>query len=170
MVVLDGLGDGLQDHGFTGLGRGHDKTALAFADRRHQVDDPRRQVFGAAVADFQLQTLLRKQRRQVLKDDLVPCLFRGFEVDLVDLEQREVALAFLRRPDLAGYIVAGAQVEAPDLAGGDVDIVRSGQVGAARGTQKSESVLQDLQYTAAVDVFALSGMGLEDFENNVLFS
>jgi hypothetical protein len=38
------------------------------------------------------------------------------EVDLVDLEQREVALAFLRRPDLARHRVAGAQAEPPDLA------------------------------------------------------
>ena len=170
MVMLDGLRYGLQDHGFAGLGRRYDETALALADGRHQVDDPGGQVLGAAVTHLQLQTLLREQRRQVLEDDLVARLFRRFKVDLVDFEQREVALAFLGGPDLAGDIVAGTQVKASYLAGRDVDIIGTGQVGTVCGTQKSESVLENLQYAAAVDVFALSGMGLEDFEDDVLFS
>ena len=170
MVVLDGLRDGLQDHGFAGLGRRYDETALAFTDGRHQVDDPGGQVLGAAVTHLQLQALLREQRCQVLEDDLVARLFRRFKVDLVDFEQREVALAFLGGPDLAGDIVAGAQVKASYLAGRDVDIIGAGQVGTVCGTQKPESVLENLQYAAAVDVFALPGVGLEDFKDDVLFS
>ena len=92
------------------------------------------------------------------------------EVDVVDLEQRKVALAVLGRADLAGDGVAGAQGEAADLAGGDIDVVRAGQVGGVRGAQKAEAVRQDLQHAVAGDVLAAFGLGLEDGEDQVLFA
>ena len=170
VVVFDRLRDGLQDHGFSRLGGRHDQPALSLAYGGHQVDDPRRQVFRAAVAHFQLQTLLGEQRRQVFEDDLVLGSLRRLKVDLVDLEQREIALADLGRPDLAGNVVAGAQVEAPDLAGGHIDVVRPRQVGTAGGAQKPESVLQDLKDAIPVDVLALLCVGLENLEDDILFS
>jgi hypothetical protein len=57
------------------------------------------------------------QRRQVLEQDLVLARFGRRAVDLVDLDQREVALAFLRGTDFAFDRVAGVQVEAADLRG-----------------------------------------------------
>ena len=96
--------------------------------------------------------LLAKQRREVLEQDLVLGVFRPVEVDLRDLEQREVTLAVLGRADLAGDGVARAQAEAPDLARGDVDVVRAGQVGGIGGAQETETVLQDLEHPVAVDV------------------
>ena len=45
--------------------------------------------------------LLRVERRQVLEEHLLARAFRRLEVDRLDLDQREVALAVLRRPDLA---------------------------------------------------------------------
>src|SRR5690606_11143096 len=80
------------------------------------------------------------------------------------------ALAVLRRPDLPGNVVTRAQVEAPDLAGRNVDVVGPCQVGAVRGAQEAEPVLQDLENAVAVDVLALLGLGLEDFEDDVLFA
>jgi hypothetical protein len=63
-----------------------------------------------------VSVLGRVQRRQVLEQDLVLRRFGRFAVDAVDLDQREVALAVLGRPDFAFDRVAGVQVEAPDLA------------------------------------------------------
>jgi hypothetical protein len=54
------------------------------------------------------------------KQDLALGILRlGFEIDFADLEQREVALAVLRWANLARDGVAGAQVEAADLARDD---------------------------------------------------
>ena len=66
-----------------------------------------------------LMPLLRVERRQVVEEDLVAGDLGVLEVDRLDLDEREVALALLGRPDLAGDGVAGAQVEAPDLATGE---------------------------------------------------
>src|SRR6185312_610363 len=89
------------------------------------------------------------------------------EVDVVHLEQREIALAFLGRTDLAGHGIAGAQVEATYLAGGDVDVVRAGQVGALGGAQEAEAVLQDLEDPVPGDLLAVACVRLEDGEDHV---
>jgi hypothetical protein len=68
--------------------------------------------------------------------------FRRFAVDLVDLDQREVALAVLGRADLALDGVAGVQVEAADLARADVDVVGAGQVRGVGRAQEAEAVGQ----------------------------
>ena len=117
MVAGDGVGDVLQHHGLAGLGRRHHQTALALADRRNQIDHARRHVLARGVVALELHALLRVQRRQVLEQDLVLGLLGRLEVDLVDLEQREVALGFLGWADVALDGVAGAQVEAADLRG-----------------------------------------------------
>src|SRR5690606_21484381 len=97
-------------------------------------------------AALEVERLAREQRRQVLEQDLVLRRFRRLAVDVVDLEQREVALAFLRRSDAAGDVVAGAQVETADLARADVDVVGAGEVGSIEATQEAEAVLQDLEH------------------------
>ena len=66
---------------------------------------------------LQLDALLRVARAQVVEGDAVLGLLRIVAVDLLDLQQREVALALLGRADLAHHRVAGAQVEALDLDG-----------------------------------------------------
>ena len=119
MVVHDGLGDVLQHHGLAGLGRRHDDAALALADRRDQVEDAAADVFRGTVAAFEAERLAREQRGQVLEQDLVLGSFRRLAVDVVDLEQREVAFPVFWRADASGDVVAGAQVEAADLAGAD---------------------------------------------------
>src|SRR5690606_41589096 len=50
--------------------------------------------------------------------------------------------------------IAGVQVEAPDLGGRDVDVVRAGQVGRLRRPQEAEAVGQDLQDAVTEDLFA----------------
>src|SRR5690606_21414976 len=121
-----------------------DETALALTDRRDHVDDARRQILGAAVALLELQPLLREQRSQVLEQNLALCVLRRVVVDLSDLEEREIPLAVLRRPDQTRDGVARSQVETPDLAGRDVDVVGARKIGAVRRAQEAEAVLQYL--------------------------
>jgi hypothetical protein len=96
-LLGDGVGDVLQEHRLAGARRRDDQRALALPDRHEQVDDARRDVLAVV---SRLSFSLRVERRQVVEEDLVARDLGVLEVDLVDLEQREVALAFLRRADL----------------------------------------------------------------------
>src|SRR5439155_20177361 len=89
--------------------------------------------------------LLRVERGQIVEQDLVACDFGVLEIDLLDLEEREVALALLRGADLAGDDVSGSQVEAPNLGRGDVDVVRSGEVVGVGSPKKPDAVRARLQ-------------------------
>src|SRR5690606_24908319 len=117
MIMGNGLGDRLQDHGFTGLGRGHDESALAFADRCNQIDDSGSQIFGTAVADFEFQLFIGEQWRQVYEQDLVLGLFWRFKIYLGNLEQGKKAFTILGWANLAGNIVTGPEIKTPDLTG-----------------------------------------------------
>ena len=97
-------------------------------------------------------------------------IFRAIVVDLPDFQQREVALAVLRRTNEPGYRIAGAQVEAPDLAGTDVNVVGPCEIGAVGRTQKTEAVLQNLEHTIAIDIRAVARVRLENRENDVLLA
>ena len=97
-------------------------------------------------------------------------LLGRLEVDRLDLEQREVALALLGRPDLARIDVAGAQVEAPDLRGRDVDVVGAGEVVLVGRAQEAEAVGQHLEHALGVDAAAFSALRLEDREDQVLLA
>ena len=162
--------DALEHHRLSRLGGRHDQGALPLSERRDEVDDAGRQILGAAVAPLEHETPAGKERRQVLEEDLVPRRFRSLQVEVVDLEQREVALTLFRRPDLPRDGVAGAQPETPDLARRDVDVVRSRLVGAARRAQEAEAVLEDLQHPVAVYVLSSPGVALEDAEDDVLLA
>ena len=170
VVARDGLGDVLEQHRLAGLGRRHDEAALALPDRRREVDDPGGEILGAAVALLQGEAGLGKERGQVLEEDLVAGVLRLVQVELVHLEQREVPLAVLRRADLAGDSVPGAKPEASDLARGDVDVVRPGEIGAVRETKEAESVLEYLEDPVALDVLAPLGARLEQGEDDLLLS
>ena len=92
------------------------------------------------------------------------------EVDGVDLEQGEVALAVLGRADLALDRVAGAQAEAAHLGGGDVDVVGPGQEVGLRAAQEAEAVGEDLERAVAVDRLLVLRQLLEDREHHVLLA
>ena len=119
---------------------------------------------------LELEPLLRVERRQVVEEDLVAGDLRVLEVDRLDLDQREVALAFLRRADLAGDGVAGAQVEAADLRRRDVDVVRARQVVVLGRAQEAEAVRQALSTPSAKIRPALLGLRLQDLEDQLLLA
>ena len=136
MIGGDGVGDALQQHRFAGARRRDDQAALALADGRQQIHH----AAGEVVAHgFELETLVRIERRQVVEEDLVARFLGRLEVDGVDFDQREVTLAFLGRADLAGDGVAGAQIETADLRRRDVNVVgaRAGSCTRARAGSRS---------------------------------
>ncbi len=167
MVGGDRVGDRLQQHGLAGAGRGHDQAALTLAERRHQVHDPRRQVLGVG---FEFDFFLGVEGGEVLEEDALFAAGGRFEVDRFDLDEREVTLALLRRPDLAGHRVAGMQVELAYLRRRDVDVVGPGQVVVVGGAQEAEAVRQHLQHAFREDETALLGPGAQDLEDELLFA
>ena len=170
VIVGDRVGDVLQQHGLAGARRRHDQGALAFADRRHDVDDPRREILLGRILVFHLQPLVRIERRQIVEIDLVARLLWVLEVERVDLEQGEVALAFLGAADVAVDGVAGAQPKAADLRGRDVDIVRTGQIIGFRRAQEAEAVRQNFDDTFADNVGLARRELFEDAEHQLLLA
>ena len=166
MVGRDGVGDRLQHHRLAGPRRRHDEAALALADGGHQVHDPA----GHVAFDLQVDALQRVERRQVVEQHLLLGEVGRLEVDRLHLDEGEVALALLRRADLPRHRVAGAQVEAPDLRGRDVDVVRARQVVVLRGAQEAVAVGQDLQHPFAEDQALSLGLRLQDLEDEVLLA
>ena len=151
MIGGDGVGDVLHHDGLAGLGWGNHQAALAFADGRDHVDDPRGDVLFAADLAFQSHVLVGMQRRQVFEENLVLRVFRRLAVDLVDLDQGEIAFAILRRADLAFNGVARVQVETPYLGRADINVVGPGQIGGVRRAQEAETVREHLQRPVTVN-------------------
>ena len=170
MIGRDRMRDVLQQHGLAGARRRDDQRALAFADRRDDVDDAGGEVLLGRILVLHAQPLVGIERRQVVEIDLVARLLRVFEIDRVDLEQREVALAFFRRADMAFDGVAGAQAEAADLRGRDVDVVRARQIVRFRRAQEAEAVGEHFDDAFADDVDFAIGELLEDREHQLLLA
>ena len=91
------------------------------------------------------------------------------EVHRLELDQGEIALTLLPRlAHLTRNGVASAQVEAPDLAAGDVDVVRPRQVAVLRRAQEPEAVRQALEYPFGEQQSALLRLRLQDLEGQLL--
>ncbi len=111
-VLGNRVGDLLEQDRLTGLGRRRDESSLSLTGGRDKVDDPVRDV---PVVALQPDALFGIARPQVVEADSVLRFLRVLAVDLLDLQQGQVALALLRRPDLAEHRVARPQVEPLDL-------------------------------------------------------
>ena len=81
MVLLDGMGDILQQDRFTCPRRRHDKRALSLPDWRDNINDASRLIFPRWVFDFHLHALIRIKRRQIIKVNFIARLFDGREID-----------------------------------------------------------------------------------------
>ena len=117
-----------------------------------------------------LDALFRIKRRQVIEKDLVAGLFRRLEVDRLDLDQREVFFAFMRRADVAADGVAGLEVELADLRGRNINIVWAGQIVIIRRAKKAVAVGQNFQHALGEDVALFFALRLENLEDQVLLA
>ena len=124
--------------------------------------------FFLGVGDLHAEALLGVERRQVVEVHLVAEVLRRVEVDVVELEQGEIALTVAGRPDLALQRVASAEPEAADLARAHVNVVGAGQVVGLRRAQEAEAVLQGLQHARAEDRLIVLGKLPEDRKHQIL--
>ena len=128
------------------------------------------QVLGGRLLDLHLQPLVGIERRQIVEMDLVALLLGVLEIDGVDLEQGEIALAVLRAPDLAFDGVAGAETEAPDLRRRHVDVVGTGEIVRVGRAQEAEAVLQHFDDAGAGDLDVAGGELLQNREHELLLA
>ena len=170
MVALDRLGDVLQHHRLADARRRHDQAPLALAERRHDVDDPARAVPQRGILDLHVQALFGIERSQIVEQDLGLDRLGVLEIDRVDLEQGEIALALTRAAHRAVHRIARPQPEAADLRRRNVDVIRAGQIVGVRAAQEAETVRQNLQDAVGDDFDLLLGQGLEDGEQQVLLA
>ena len=123
-----------------GARRARDDHARALAERRQPLDRADRQVLGA-----QRDALVRPRDRQVLEARALGDLLGRAAVDGLDADQRREALGPAGRADRAADLVAGDELAALDLGGGDVDVIvgrlgrRQAQEAGAVGEQLDAS-------------------------------
>src|SRR5262249_25466791 len=144
-----------------------DEAALALADRGHQVEHAGGEIVALG---FERDLLLRIERRQVLEEHLLARALRRLEVHRLDLDQREIALAVLRRADLAGHRVAGVQIELADLRRRYVDVVGPGEVVVIGSAEEAEAVGERFEDAFREDQAALLGTRLEYLEDELLLA
>jgi hypothetical protein len=90
-----------------------------------------------------VEPLVGEQRRELVEVRPLLRLLGVHAVDRVDLQQREVLLAVLGLPHLAGDGIALAQHEPPDLRERDIDVLLPRQV--AGGPQEPVTLGQDVE-------------------------
>src|SRR5262245_31902366 len=100
---------------------------------------------------FKPQLFLRIQRRQIIKENFLTRSLWLFIVNGFDLEKSEIPLPLFWWPDLTGNNVASSQIKTADLAGGDINIIRSGEIIVVGRPQKSKPIGEDFKYTFPVD-------------------
>ena len=148
VVLGDRVGDLLEEDGLARLRLRHDEPALPLPDRAEEVHDPRRVLVGRG---FEGERLLGEERREVVEVDTVGDGVGLAVVDGVDADEREEALAFLRRADLAVHGVTLLQAEPLDLRGRDVDVVGGGEVVELGRAEETVPVRQDFEHADFAD-------------------
>ena len=136
------IGDRLEHHRLARLGRRHDETALALADRGHEVDHARGEVAGLRL---QAQALLGVEGRELGELRPLARLLGVGAVDRVDADEGVELLAPLpiaRLPHGTGDRIALAQAVLLDHGERDVDVIGAGQV--ARGAHEGV-VVEDIE-------------------------
>src|SRR5699024_12285176 len=101
----NGVGNRLQHHGLTGLGRRDDEAALAFTNRCNQIDQARAHIFRIVIV-FQAQTLLRIQRRQLVEFHTLWILNRLLTIDQIQVDQSVEFLTVAAAPAAATTPIA----------------------------------------------------------------
>jgi hypothetical protein len=117
-----------------------------------------------------LERLVREQRRQVLEQDPMFGRLRRLDVDLVNLDQREITLTIFRCAHFAFDRVARVQIEPANLRGRDVDIVGRGEIRRLRRAQEPESIGQHFERPITVNRLSGLGLFLEDRKHEFLLA
>src|SRR5699024_7432736 len=107
----DGIGNRLQHHGLTGLGRRDDEAALAFTNRCNQIDQAWAHIFRIVIV-FQAQTLLRIQRRQLVEFHTLWILNRLLTIDQIQVDQSVEFLTVAAAPAATTTIASTATTTA----------------------------------------------------------
>ena len=121
LAARERLDDAARQLALAGARAAADQHARALAERRQPLDGLERHVVGA-----ERQALGRPGGRQVLELRALGDLVGRAAVDRVDADERREALGAARRAHRAGDPVAGHELAALDLRGGDVDVVVGG--------------------------------------------
>ena len=148
MIVRNGVGYALEEHGLTGFGLGDDEAALALAYGREHVHYAAGRVGGMG-ASGEVELLVREERGEEVERDAVADEFRLAAVHHGDLHQREVFVAFARRTDFSGDGVAVLEGVLLDLLLGDVDVIRRVQIVVVRTAEEAVAVGHDFQHTGS---------------------
>ncbi len=154
VVRGDRVGDLLQHGRLAGLGRRDDEAALALADGRDEVDDPRKDVVGLAV-HLEPQALVGEQRGEIGEPNP---LLRLFRVDAVHRHHADEGGELLLRPGGAhrpGADVTLAQPVLAHVVRRDVDVLVPRQIAGA--AQEPVAFGQDVE-----DALAHLELGLVD--------
>src|SRR5690349_782409 len=167
MILADRVGDFLKKNRLAGAWRRDDQPALSFPDRRDEIHDAHAHV---AVFRLEAEPAFRVARTQIVEADARLRDLGFVAVDRLDFEQRQVSLPFLRRADLTGDRVTGAQVEPFDLRRRDVDVVRSVQIVPVLAAQKTVAFRQNLEDALAGEHDILIEQFLLDAEYEILLA
>src|SRR5580704_17554526 len=167
MIRGDRVGDVLQEHGLAGARRRNDQAALPFAEGRKQIHDAGAGVFAGGL---EFEAFLRIQRRQVVKQNLVAGFVRRLKVDGLNLDEREVFFAFVRRAYLAADCVTGFKVKFANLGRGDVNVVGARKVVVIGRAEKTVAIGQDFENAFSENVTFFFALRLQDFEDQILFA
>ena len=134
------------------------------------IDHPRREILAGWILNFEPQTLIGIERRQVVEVDLMPGLFGVLEVDPVAFKQREIPLPFLGASDDAFDRIASSEPQPPDLRRGHVDVVWTRKIIGVSRSQEGKSVLQDFDHAFADNLHVDAGKLLQDCEHQLLLA
>jgi hypothetical protein len=147
VVLGDGVGNGLEHQGLTGLWRRNDQTALALTDWRHEVDDSGGELVWLGL---ETQAALWVKRGELAELNACLSLLNGETVYAVNAHDcvellATLALAVTWLADCSNYCVTLAQAVLLDLVERYVDVVWSRQV--AGGTNEGV-VVENVEDTA----------------------
>ena len=150
MILSDGIGYTLEQHGLTRLRLGHDKTSLSLSDRGEEVDYPAGDILLVTVTE-EIELLIREKRCEEIERNPVPDELRRAAIDILDAHEREVLVTFLRRTDFSGYGVARLQRIALYLILGYIDIIRGIEIIVVRRTEETVAVRHDFKHSRRLD-------------------
>ena len=108
MILVHGGGDFLEQNRLPRARRRDDQSALSLADRRDEIHDAHADV---AVLGLQPKPAVGIARAKIVEGDALLGELRLVIVDRLHLEEREIALPFLRWTHLTRDSVSRAQIE-----------------------------------------------------------